>query len=357
MKMEIIDKISYTTEASLLCVGYVNGKSNNEIIDKIIKKEKNPLAKQYTKTILKIMNEVNELQSAYHDILEKYYQKIPGLECTIIESLFIDLYEKRCDSLEDYEKQLSKLNQEEINYILMNNLNNEIFLKDINVVTTSELFKVIRQLNIEDKMQLLLIDIAINWQEHLEVLKPLFTKIVKLLKKYTKELNEINQFGITNIKAQSNLLAQLENAASFRFDDITQYEFEIGTMIFQPFFVTMKISNNEKQVFLNYGALFNFEYVAIKKELTKENILELTKILADPTKLEILKLLAKGRAYGKEIVDETGLTPATISHHMQALNHANFVSVHLEMNKTYYQIEKDNILLGINRIKDYIEEL
>ena len=187
-----------------------------------------------------------------------------------------------------------------------------------------------------------------------------------MLKKYTKELNEINQFGITNIKAQSNLLAQLENAASFRFDDITQYEFEIGTMIFQPFFVTMKISNNEKQVFLNYGALFNFEYVAIKKELTKENILELTKILADPTKLEILKLLAKGRAYENEeddddetekIVDETGLTPATISHHMQALNHANFVSVHLEMNKTYYQIEKDNILLGINRIKDYIEEL
>ena len=169
MKMEIIDKISYATEASLLCVGYVNGKSNNEIIDRILKKEKNPLAKQYTKTILKIMNEVNELQSAYHDILEKYYQKIPGLECTIIESLFIDLYEKRCDSLEDYEKQLSKLNQEEINYILMNNLNNEIFLKDINVVTTSELFKVIRQLNIEDKMQLLLIDIAINWQEHLEV--------------------------------------------------------------------------------------------------------------------------------------------------------------------------------------------
>lgn len=357
MKMEIIDKISYTKEASLLCVGYVNGKQSNELLDRIIQKEKNPLARQYTKTILKIIDEINELQSSYHDIIEKYYQRIPGLECTVIESLFIDLYEKRCDTLEDYEKLLSKLKQEEINYIVMNNLNNEILSRDINGITTSELLKVIRQLNIDDKMQLLLIDIAINWQEHLEVLKPCFTKIIKALKKYDKELNEINQFGITNIKAQDDLLGQLENAASFRFDDISQYEFEIGTMIFQPFFVTMKITRQEKQVFLNYGALFNFEYVSIKKELTKENILEITKILADPTKLEIIKLLAKGRAYGKELVDETGLTPATISHHMQALNHANFVSVHLEMNKTYYQLEKEHILFGINRIKEYIEEL
>lgn len=357
MKSKLNQEIAYLTEASLLCAGYMSVRDNKELIDRILEKENNSTAIQYAKTIFKIINEVHDIQNSYQEIIKKYYQRIDNGELAIIESLFLNLYEKNYESLNDYSKYLSTLPQERINFIVMSNLNNELLPKEVNEISTGDLIKFIRQSNLDDNIQMLIIDITFNWKEHLEVLEPLLQKIVSYLKKYDKELNEIYQFGISNIKNQKDLVAELEKVASFKLYDLSTYFFEIGVVIFQPLAVTLKIGSDDNKVYLIFGALFNFEYVALKSELTKENILEVAKILADPTKLDILKYLAKGQAYGKEIVDMTGLTPATISHHMQALNHSNFVSVHIDMNKTYYQIEKENIQKGINRLKDYIDEL
>lgn len=357
MKMIINEKSNTLKEASLLCVGYVRKNNGEDTLGSILQSEDNPLAKKYIKTTFKIIDEVYRLLDAYSEVINKYYQQIQNVQLSLIDSLFLDLYQGQYSTLQEFSDYLATLSQEEVNYIIMSNLSDELVSSKTKVISNKEFIRFIRRLNCDEKVQLLLVDLAMNWQEHIDVLTPILDKIEKHIKKYAKEIKEIHAYGIENIKAKHNLLEQLQKRTSFKIDEGTNYSFEVSVVVFQPIQLSLSIINDSNLGFITVGALFNFDYLDGKQDLSKESILEIAKIFADSTKMDILKYLSKGQVYGKEIATETGLTPATISHHMHALNQCNFVSIHLKMNKTYYSIEKENIVEAIERIKSYFELL
>lgn len=79
------------------------------------------------------------------------------------------------------------------------------------------------------------------------------------------------------------------------------------------------------------------------QEEFKEYALQAIKQLSDKTKLDILMMIRDKSAYGTELAKATGVTSATISHHMSVLLENGLIRVEKVDNKTYYSSDKENI--------------
>src|SRR3954468_18467256 len=69
-----------------------------------------------------------------------------------------------------------------------------------------------------------------------------------------------------------------------------------------------------------------------------ERLSLLFKARADPTRLQILGLLASRPRAGHELAEETGLTPPTISHHMRRLLDAGLIDYQSEAQSRIYAL-------------------
>ncbi|KAB1439868.1 ArsR/SmtB family transcription factor [Candidatus Galacturonibacter soehngenii] len=83
---------------------------------------------------------------------------------------------------------------------------------------------------------------------------------------------------------------------------------------------------------------------------SKEELLMKLKALSDNSKLEIITSLKTSPKYNLEIAQHLGLTPATMSHHMNALLNCGFVDVEKKDGKVYYHLQRENI-------KEFFKEL
>lgn len=74
------------------------------------------------------------------------------------------------------------------------------------------------------------------------------------------------------------------------------------------------------------------------EELSKTEAVLAAKALSDANRLEILRALKDGEMYNLEIARMLDLTPATTSHHMNALLSAGFVKGTVKNGKAYYRL-------------------
>ena len=56
--------------------------------------------------------------------------------------------------------------------------------------------------------------------------------------------------------------------------------------------------------------------------------------------------------YAQEIADKLKLSNATVSHHMNALSSANFITIREEKKKIYYTMNEDYIRNMFSRIEE-----
>lgn len=75
------------------------------------------------------------------------------------------------------------------------------------------------------------------------------------------------------------------------------------------------------------------------------------KALGDASKVEILSTLKHGSLYSLEIAKAVGLTPATVSHHMNTLLTAGFVTMEKREGKVYYRLSEEGIVRYLDGIK------
>ena len=67
------------------------------------------------------------------------------------------------------------------------------------------------------------------------------------------------------------------------------------------------------------------------------------KALGEENRFNIMKLLSQRPYYLKEIASTVGLTPATVSHHMDQLIQAELVYITAEGRKVYYHVKNEKI--------------
>lgn len=83
-------------------------------------------------------------------------------------------------------------------------------------------------------------------------------------------------------------------------------------------------------------------------------LLDGLKALSDKSKLSILSLIRDKRSYNQELARETGLSAATISHHMSALISCGFIRMERVDTRLYYQLDKSSLKRFLQKLSAYL---
>jgi rhodanese-related sulfurtransferase len=94
------------------------------------------------------------------------------------------------------------------------------------------------------------------------------------------------------------------------------------------------------------------------KDRVYGELAKITKSMANPHRLEIIELLAQGEFSVEQIADQTHLSIANASQHLQVLKVAQLVDVNRQGNFIYYRLSNSNVFkawkalreLGVERI-------
>ncbi|TCP58224.1 hypothetical protein EV586_102677 [Tumebacillus sp. BK434] len=88
-----------------------------------------------------------------------------------------------------------------------------------------------------------------------------------------------------------------------------------------------------------------------------DKMLEFHKALADANRLKIVMLLAAGSLSGQEIAEKLGLTPATVTHHMNLLRNAMVVKGVREKNTIYFELLEKELQTKLQSIMRRVEQV
>lgn len=183
-------------------------------------------------------------------------------------------------------------------------------------------------------------------QEFFSCLKNLCTE--KFLKRY-QDIISIIDSELYNIEKSLATMDPLELSQSIMgktFKNRGPYE----TFIFVPsYFISIKAA----RYFGKDQILF---YSLNHRELTKNDITRILKIISDDTRFEILELLSKTDSMiGKDLAQELNLSTPTISHHMDKLKEAGFINEERIKNSKFYSINFNSIDKFISSLSSKIK--
>lgn len=108
-----------------------------------------------------------------------------------------------------------------------------------------------------------------------------------------------------------------------------------------------------KQGMLCFGlAAFELENTLFDVEgFNDDDVLSALKMLSDKSKYDILCILKEAPCYGAQLAQKLGLSPATISHHMNALLSMSLVRFDAQDNRMYYRLNNDRITALISKLQ------
>ena len=81
----------------------------------------------------------------------------------------------------------------------------------------------------------------------------------------------------------------------------------------------------------------------------------LFKVLANPVRYKIIKLLADGEFTVADLANETDRESQNISQHMRILRQQNLVRHRTETNQVYYCLKRREILKLLDLAKDFVK--
>ncbi len=102
------------------------------------------------------------------------------------------------------------------------------------------------------------------------------------------------------------------------------------------------------------GILFCATDIFSQTELTGEQISSRMKVLGDPTRLEILRILGETPTYQADLAKRLKLTTPTISHHMSLLIHAGFITDEIRENRIFYHLNTQNITVLTENLREHL---
>lgn len=75
--------------------------------------------------------------------------------------------------------------------------------------------------------------------------------------------------------------------------------------------------------------------------------------LADPTRQQIVKMLAKGALSSGDIARRFDMTPPAVSQHLKTLREAKLVKVRAEAQKRFYELDPE----GVGEVAEWVNDL
>jgi len=132
----------------------------------------------------------------------------------------------------------------------------------------------------------------------------------------------------------------------YNISDWSEYEF---IPVCSGPFKALRVMTDSKNILI-----YNIKKSKEKLEETKERLSQGMKLLADPNRLEIMRMIKSTPMCGKDIASAMNLTTATVSHHMDLLRKAGLLHVERDQNTKYFSVNYHKVM-GLSRdIQSYI---
>ncbi|MFC7442526.1 metalloregulator ArsR/SmtB family transcription factor [Laceyella putida] len=87
-----------------------------------------------------------------------------------------------------------------------------------------------------------------------------------------------------------------------------------------------------------------------------DRLVQFHKALADPTRIRIISLLAKGPLHGQALAGKLGLTPPTITHHVSKLREVGLVFERRDKNTLYFHLDVKTLQRKASAITEMARE-
>jgi DNA-binding transcriptional ArsR family regulator len=260
--------------------------------------------------------------------------------CELLEFLLLN---KQFNSIEEYNKDVSSMEKIKFFYIFFGQFidREEIELAIEDEGNLKEFYaKHNKGMNISYiALKSLFADRELMLTEFFSCLNDLNTKEFN---KYYRELIE-GQYGnsqkLEDIFKQSEPLEVSQTIMGKTFFNRGPYD----NFIFIPsYFINIKaVRFFEKDQILVYSLSF--------KDITKNDITKILKIISDDTRFEIIEMLSNNKPMnGKELANALKLTTPTISHHIEQLKEAGFINEERVKNSKYFSINTNSVDNFIN---------
>jgi len=187
----------------------------------------------------------------------------------------------------------------------------------------------------------------------------ILAEVMELLRsKYTREINELSMSFYnywSSCQENSDIIEAIRDRLkiSWKLSDAGQL---LVPVIFSPIGVSIAMNGTEagRKDIIRIGIMLDNRFVFLyNRSMSKEDVVEIGKLLSDKSKLDILELVSQRPCYGKELANALGLSTATISYHVNALLKAGCLKAEVMSNKVYYSIDNEKLSAYMEGIKSF----
>lgn len=217
------------------------------------------------------------------------------------------------------------------------NLNNEQFLKSINE----------KALPAEEKWKL--IELYCDFDRIFEEVKEVVGKAVNIITENVQVASGmLDRFNLLYASSPLKPRQYFEHEYGISY---SAYENEtLFPWIFGYGDVKSVYSGEGKISNTFVGIMVDFLARRADKQLLPGDCDKLLKVLGDSGRFAILKYLCDKKAYGSELAEYLGLSPNTVSHHINKLQSNGLIFSQAEGNRMYYSSNKENIKKFLNML-------
>ena len=199
------------------------------------------------------------------------------------------------------------------------------------------------------------IDCASNPAEHLEALRPLVTRTMKLIVEKSKPLSGFIKGEMDAFCAKG----QLERRIDFLFGSGIKTEDIAGTEIYPSIFdingaVIGSLSEDRSIKYLIIGLYLNMLYQIRTSAGSSAEHVKLLKMLSDQTRFNILHELCDHQTYGQELADKFGGARSAIYYHLERLLSFGLLDLEMTEYRMLYTMNKEAVFEKLTALRDYL---
>lgn len=185
----------------------------------------------------------------------------------------------------------------------------------------------------------------------------ILAEVMGLLRsKYAREISELTLSFYnywSNCQENIDIVETIRDRISWKLSDAGQL---LVPLIFSPFYVSIAVNEAEtgRKDIIRIGIMLDKRFELLyNRSMSKEDIVDIGKLLSDKSKVDILELVSQRPCYGKELANALGLSTATISYHVNALLKAGCLKAEVISNKVYYSIDIEKLSAYMEGIKSF----
>ena len=215
-------------------------------------------------------------------------------------------------------------------------------------LSESEFFKILHSCGVSDSDKLDAMQLYFNFDMYKGYMDNLVAQATTIMQNALPNLQ-------AELDAHMDVIQQKFDAMGLEFlTNLLGAQLEPGIYLAYPSLFTgvSVLASYCEPLYMHFGLhLFDLLALRLSVSASSEQAEVFLKIIADNTKLGILKLLQQKPMYGIQLADALNCTNANISHHMHVLLDNALITVKKENNRMYYSLNKEAINERLDSLK------